>query len=138
MEEIFKLKISNDQKNFTLNINKDMLLCYGQQLISDILLKLHLWKCTGDVENARKFLSNYSEVKKEYLILRNIILENEHPHRIELNHNLMLNKTNNSVTITEYSERLEGIVESFVNRYSKEDNEDIYDEWVKYDIKNFN
>ena len=137
-EEIFKVKISNDQKNFTLNINKDMLLCYGQQLISDILLKLHLWKCTGDVENARKFLSNYSEVKKEYLILRNIILENEHPHRIELNHNLILNKTNNSVTITEYSERLEGIVESFVNRYSKEDNEDIYDEWVKYDIKNFN
>ena len=81
---------------------------------------------------------NSYRIIQRYLILRNIILENEHPHRIELNHNLILNKTNNSVTITEYSERLEGIVESFVNRYSKEDNEDIYDEWVKYDIKNFN
>ena len=65
-----------------------MILCYGQDLISRILTPIHIWRCTGNFEQAKTFFDKYSAVNDHYLKIRKIIMDISIPRRLELFHNL--------------------------------------------------
>ena len=92
-----------------------MILCYGQDLISRILTPIHIWKCTGDSAQAKLFTEKYSAVNEFFLRVRKIICDISIPHRLELYHNLEIGNDAN-VTIKNYPETLEGIINSYVDR----------------------
>jgi dipeptidyl-peptidase-3 len=77
---------------------------------------IHIWKCTGDVEEAKKFSNKYSMVNENFLKIRKIISDNSPPIRLQLYFNLEIDN-NQEVTIKQYPESLEGIINSFVDRY---------------------
>lgn len=114
-QEIVTLNYEEDKKNFAITLNRDMLLCYGQDIVSRILTPLHIWKCTGDDAPAREFFDKYSSVNDYFLKIRKIVVENQIPRRLELYHNLKL-ENNEVVNIETYPETIEGIIESFVDR----------------------
>ena len=131
-KEIIKVDLSDDEKSFEINVNKDNLMKYGKDLVTKILLNLHIWKCTCDVENASKFYEYYSNVDEKFIKIRKICCDNEKPRRINLNHNLILENDDN-IKIVEYPESLESIIQSFVDRYGVELNKEIYNCMSKYD-----
>jgi dipeptidyl-peptidase-3 len=92
-----------------------MILCFGQEIVSRMLLMLHVWKCIGDVDSTRSFFEKYSQVDEKFLKARKIIKENTVPKRLELFHNLTLDDDQN-VSIIEYPETMEGIINSFIDR----------------------
>jgi dipeptidyl-peptidase-3 len=93
-----------------------MILCYGQDLITRILTPIHIWRCTGDFEQAKAFTEKYSAVNDHFLKIRKIIIDVNIPRRLELYHNLEIG-TDSNINIKQYSDSLEGIINSYVDRY---------------------
>ena len=91
-------------------------MCYGQELVARIFTSLHIWKATGDYQEAKEFYEKYSNVNEFFLKIRKISVENEIPRRLELYHNLIF-ESKTSIRIEEYPDTLEGIIKSFVDRY---------------------
>lgn len=92
-----------------------MIICYGQDLVSRILTPIHIWKCTGDAEEAKKFYDKYSTVNDYFLKIHKIICDINIPRRMELFHNLEMG-TDGNVSIKQYPESMEGIINSYVDR----------------------
>ena len=92
-----------------------MILCYGQDLISRILTPIHIWKCSGDAEQAKLFTEKYSHVNEFFLKIRKLICDINIPRRLELFHNLELT-TDGNICIKQYPDSLEGIINSYVER----------------------
>lgn len=130
-EEIIKINLDESNDTFKIQINKYAILIYGKQLLSKIMIKIHIWKCTGDVENASKFIDKYSEFDDRFLKIKKIIEKNNSTISLFLFHNLIMDE-NGNVNYKEYKDSLEGIIESNVDRFGTEYNKDIYNQWVKY------
>lgn len=96
-----------------------------------MLQKIQIFKLIGDVDSAKEFYDHYSSVNGKFLAIRQIIIENEPPRRLELFHNLVRND-DNSIKVIEYPETYEGIIESYIDRFNDDHNKEIYDQWTKY------
>jgi dipeptidyl-peptidase-3 len=90
-------------------------MCYGLDIITRMLRPLHIWKCLGNVEEARKFWDIHTQVDNGFLKIRKVVKENEIPRRLELYYNLEIDSEDN-VVIVDYPETMEGIIKSFVDR----------------------
>lgn len=96
--------------------------------MSDFLGKLHILKSIGDFESADKFFSHYSQVDETMLKVREIVIANKVPRRLELQPNLHL-KTGGVPEYKDYEASFEGVIHSFVERFSKEEIQDVAKEW---------
>ena len=119
-------KISNKYE-IELNLDKDMILCYGQEFISKFINQFHIWKCIGDVKSATEFINKYSEVSEKDKNLKKQHL----PEKLYLYSNIIKEK-DDSYRVKQYPDQLEGIIQSYIDRYGNDYNKDIYDQWVKY------
>jgi dipeptidyl-peptidase-3 len=130
-EEIIKINIDEEKEKFKIQLNKEALLIYGKELISKLMIKIHIWKCTGDVESAVECINHYSEVNEKYLKIKKYVENSKQTTRLFLFHNL-IREEDGTVIFKEYEESLEGIIESNLDRFGTEYNKDVYNQWVKY------
>ena len=132
-EEILKINLDEEKEILKIELNKEMVLFLAKDILSKFLLKLHIWKCTGDVENANKCIEHYSDVDEKFLKIKKIVdkKEKERPKTLFLFHNLNRDE-DGTVTFKEYTQNYEGIIESNLDRFGTEYNKDIYTQWVKY------
>jgi dipeptidyl-peptidase-3 len=72
----------------------------------------------GDYDAAKKMFDHYSEVDEELIKIRQIVIDNKIPRRLELQPNLFLDPLENDVKYKDYEESFEGIIKSVVERYS--------------------
>ena len=133
---LFGEKALNDVDNYEqfLILAKKFLGC-GKEIDSDILLKLHIWKCTGNYKAAEEFYNKYSEVDELFLKIRQIIINASIPRRLELDHTLKL--VDGKVELIEYPATMEGIIQGYVDRLGTSCNKNILDLIVKYDDEKF-
>lgn len=115
---------------FYMNINRDKLRTTGFKSLSDFLAKLHIYKSMGDFDEAKKFFDHYSEVDEEMLRVREIVLANKLPRRIELQPNLF--HKDDKVEYKGYDDTLNGVVQSFLDRWEGDFLQDVYEEWDKH------
>ena len=115
-QEILKIDLDEKENTFNIILNKNNLFEYGQDIAAKILLKLQVWKSTGDCEKAKEFYLKFSEVDEFFLKIRKIIEDLKQPRRLELNNNLILDGINKAISIKIYNETFEGIIESFKDR----------------------
>lgn len=98
--------------------------------MSDFLGKLHILKSMGDYDEAKKFFDHYSEVSEEMLKVRQIVLDNKLPRRLELQPNIF--EKDGSIEYKGYDDTLEGVVQSFLERWEGAYLQDVYEEWDKH------
>jgi len=101
---------------FNLSLNRDKLRTSGQKAMADFLGKLHTLKSIGDYEGAEKFFDYYSQVDETMLKVREIVLANKVPRRLELQPNLQMVKED-APEYKEYDASFEGIIQSYCERY---------------------
>ena len=53
--------------SFKLVINKKNLIEYGKNIVSALLMIIHISKCIGDFETAIKFFNKYGEVSDDLM-----------------------------------------------------------------------
>ena len=132
-EEIIKIDLDEEKETFKIHVNKEMILTLSANLIlSNIMPKIHIWKCTGDVESAKEFIEHHSKLDQKILKIKNILEKEPLPLTYFLYNNLILDQEDGSINYKEYPETLEGIIESNIDRFGKEYNKDVYEQWVKY------
>jgi len=93
-----------------------MILCYGLEIITRMLIPLQIWMSSGNVEEANMFFEKFSEVPEKYLKIKKNIDENFINRRLQLFDNLELEELTMNVEVKEYPETYEGIIQSFVDR----------------------
>ena len=132
-EEIIKIDLDEEKETFKIHVNKEMILILSANLIlSNLMPKLHIWKCTGDAESAKQFIEHHSKLEPKFLKIKQILEKEPLPLTYYLYNNLIIDKDDGSVNYKEYPETLEGIIESNKDRFGIEYNKDVYEQWVKY------
>lgn len=102
----------------------------GFPALKKFLLKMMVYKSTADLENAQSMFEDYAKVNEHFIELRNIVVENKQPRRLELQGHLEL-VNNDKVIYHEFEENIEGIIESFIKRFENFDKE-VFDLWKEY------
>nr|QBH22561.1 peptidase family M49 containing protein [Philasterides dicentrarchi] len=114
--QIQKCLKEHDEEGIEIKLNKDLILTKGKEALSQFLLKMQVYKSTADYQSASKMFNKYSEVSEKFLQIRDIVIKNKKPRRVELQGHLSLD-SNKKVVYTCFQESFEGIIESYMARY---------------------
>ncbi len=133
--ELIKIEFSTGEdgkETFLMTIDRARLRTSGFKALSEFLHKLHVYKSMGDFESGQKFFEHYSGVGEEMLRVRDIIIANKKPRRLELQPNLLLKGAGSlEVEYRGYSEDFEGIITSYCERFPDAFLADVYHTWCE-------
>ena len=123
----FEFTKKDDKDYFWIHFDREKIKTLGFEALKAFLRKLHIYKSMGDYESAKKFFDHYSEVDEEMLKVREIVIANKIPRRLELQPNI--SKKEGDVLYKDYEETFEGVVTSFVERWEEDFMMDVYKQW---------
>ena len=129
-KKIFSFDIDKINYSFKLIINKNNLIEYGKNIVSELLKIIHISKCIGDFETAKRFFNEYGDVSVE---LENIYYMIKWPKNIkkQMNIDLKIDEKEN-IKINEYPSTPIGFIKSVVDRFKCDYNEITFKQWTKY------
>ena len=136
-EEIIKIEFDKEKTSFKIILNKDALPDTVNDIISKLLQNLYISRCIGNVENVVKIIDKYSIIDKDYILdVKKIIDKDEDSKTFYLYQNLKkdekVKENEAKVEYIKYESSIEGIIQSYLDRFDDEINKDIYNQWVKY------
>ena len=112
-----------------MNIDRPKLRTTAFKSMSDFLSKLHIYKSMGDYEAAENFFNHYAEVDEEMLKVRQIVLDNKKPRRLELQPNLFLDSVTSNIVYKDYPDTFEGLIRSHIERFPDSFQADVWTQW---------
>ena len=121
--KIVDFEITGDNENFLIHLDRDLLATEGKELIKQLLIVLQTYKSSGCNTRGQKFYAEYSEVSEFFLNVRQMVIKDKKPRRIELNNNLV-RYSESMIEPKCYPETFEGIILSFADRFKW--NKDLY------------
>jgi len=138
--KIEKCKNEEEKDWIYASIDSEQILTTGKDAMSNFLLKMNVFKATADFNNASKMYEKYSEVNDFFLSLREIVMENKRPLRVELQGHVLENeefkKNGDSIGLNyiRFKDDFEGVVESFVRRFPNVDYDmfNLWEDQLKY------
>lgn len=84
-----------------MHTDRSKLRTIGFEAIDKFLHKLHVYKSIGDYQEAEKFFLHYSRVDEEMLKVREIVMANIVPRRLELQPNILRSTKEGKTTYAE-------------------------------------
>lgn len=110
-------KVSQPTKDdLLITLDRACLKSAGREAISNFLLKLQVFKATGDVEAATKLFNQLSNVEEPWLGWRSIVLANKQPRNMLIQSNTI--KNGDDVELHTYKSTIEGLIESWIERFT--------------------
>ncbi|PVH84998.1 dipeptidyl peptidase III [Cadophora sp. DSE1049] len=97
-----------------VRIDRNKIVSHGKKALGRMLLRLHMYRCTADVEACRSYYEDLSRVDGEYLEWRKIVLAKQQPKWLFVQANTFFD--GNSVVLKEYEPTAEGIFQSWAER----------------------
>lgn len=129
-EDFVKLEpTKHEGKDYLLiRVDKAKIRTVGKTAMGKFLAKLHVFRCMGDLKRGKELFEHYSQVDDEMLKIRDVVLLNKLPRRMELQGNVVLDKSG-EVKYVGYEKSFKGVIESFVERYEEKVDEELYEYW---------
>ena len=129
---------SDGKPDLLIRVNRDVIRTEGKEAIKQFLLKLQVYKSTADIEAAKQMFYKYSEVTKQFLEYRQIVLDRKKPRKLFVQSSTHLSGDGKSAAIKTYSPTHESLIESFNDHLKDEEgiDEALVDLWRK-DCKHF-
>ena len=118
--EFLTIEFTEDEQ-FLIHMDFSKIESVGFPAISEFLVKLHCYKSTGDVKMGRELFNHYSLYDDTARKMREIIVTNQKPRRINVQCNIRLN--NGVPEVINYPETFDGIISSFLERFPCYDEE---------------
>ena len=122
-------KDADGKDSFVLGIKREQLRSHGFEKLSKFLGELHILKSIGDYESAEIFFNKFSQVDDEMLKVREIVVANKQPRRMELQPNLLMQ--NEMPEYKDYEESFSGIIQSYVDRFPAKEIKECWEQWSK-------
>jgi dipeptidyl-peptidase III len=110
------LTIAHDKSSnkLTVSIDRTKISTHGRPAIGSLMLKLHIWRCTADVEECRKYYVQLTEPTGIYLEWRGIMLSKQTARQVFVQPNTFIG--DGEVFLKEYEPTVEGMIQSWAER----------------------
>ncbi len=117
----------------SINMDVNQILTTGKKAMGDFLLKMNVFKATADLKRASEMYGNYSLVNDFFLSLRDIVITNKRPVRVELQGYVIKDEgiednENCGLNYIRFKDNFEGIIESFIQKFPNVD-KDVINFW---------
>ncbi|KAI4597163.1 hypothetical protein KJ359_004675 [Pestalotiopsis sp. 9143b] len=90
---------------------------HGKQALGKMLLRLHMYRSTADVNACREYYESLSSVNEEILSWRETVLANRPPPLLNVQANTFM--AGDQVLLKEYAPTVEGIIQSWAERFAE-------------------
>lgn len=115
------VKVTQPSENdLLITLDRSAIMGAGKEAIGKFLLKLQIYKATGNIEEAEKMYNHYSTVEEPWLSWRSIVLANKQPRKIFVQANTFVK--DNEVQLKQYEPSMEGMIQSWVDRFENKSN----------------
>ncbi|KAF2790206.1 dipeptidyl-peptidase III [Melanomma pulvis-pyrius CBS 109.77] len=105
----------DDLSDLTLRLERSKILTLGRPAVEDYLQKLHIYKSTADVENAKKLYEEITTVEPFYEnYVRPIVLKKKTPRKVFVQANTVVQ--DGKVVLKEYEAGNTGMIQSYFER----------------------
>ena len=111
---VMKVEYDPSQERLILRVERSKILSHGKPALGRMLLKLHMFRCTADVQACRSYYEELSKVDGEYLEWRKIVLAKSEPKWVFSQANTFVN--GDEVVLKEYPPTPEGVIQSWAER----------------------
>ena len=102
------------KEQLIVNVNQTRIRTNGKPALEQMLLILHMYRCTADAESCRSYYENLSAVEDEQLKWREIVLSKKQPKKLFVQANTFNDE--GEITLKEYAPSMEGIIQSWAER----------------------
>ncbi|KAF2791047.1 peptidase M49, dipeptidyl-peptidase III [Melanomma pulvis-pyrius CBS 109.77] len=100
--------------NLTVCVDRSKIVSHGKPALGRMLLRLHIYRCTADVQSCREYYEELSRVHDKYLVWREIVLAKKEPNWVFVQANTFLR--GDEVVLKEYGATAEGVIQSWAER----------------------
>jgi dipeptidyl-peptidase-3 len=101
-------------KSLIVHVDRSKIVSHGKPALGRMLLRLHLYRCTADVESCREYYEELSRVHAEHLAWRGIVLAKQEPRWVFVQANTFLR--GDEVVLKEYAATVKGVIQSWAER----------------------
>ncbi|KAJ6234065.1 dipeptidyl peptidase 3 [Anaeramoeba flamelloides] len=112
---VVEVIMNTEENDFIVKLNRDLIKTKGYQCMSEILLKMGIYKATANVELAKKWFDENSIVNEKMTKIRQIVIDKKKPRKVMLQLNTF--EKDDQIIIKDYEENGEGMIKSFVERF---------------------
>lgn len=103
-----------EASTLTVRIDRSKIFSHGRPAIQKLLLKLHIYRCTADVDECTGFYEDLTRVDGVFLQYRELVLRKKVLDDIFVQANTVL--VNGEVQLREYEPTARGIIKSWAER----------------------
>ena len=102
------------QQKLIVHVDRSKIVTHGKPALGRMLLRLHMYRCTADVQACRSYYEDLSRVDGEYLEWRKIVLAKKQPKWVFVQANTFLD--GDEVIVREYEPTSQGVFQSWAER----------------------
>ncbi len=113
--ECLQVKYTKSTNSLIVHVDQAKILSHGRPAIASLLLRLHIYRCTADVEACRSYYEDLTAVEGVFLEWREIVLANKKPRFVFVQANTVL-EDDETVRLKEYDASAEGMIQSWAER----------------------
>ena len=104
-----------DLSDLTIKLDKHKILSHGRPAVENYLQKLHVFKCTADLEAGKKLYDQMTHVDEWWgTLVRDEVIRRRSARKIYVQANTF--EKDGKVALKEYAPTLEGMIQSFAER----------------------
>ena len=106
----------NELSDLAIKLDRSKILSHGRPAVEAYLQKLHVFKCTADIEQGRKLYEDMTRVEGDLwtIKIRDQVLKKKTPRKIFVQVNTV--EKDGKVELKEYEPTLEGLIQSWAER----------------------
>ncbi|KAK5630389.1 hypothetical protein RRF57_006104 [Xylaria bambusicola] len=101
-------------QSLTVRVDRAKIKTYGKPALGKMLLRLHMYRSTADVDSCRAYYEALSKVDETHVEWRQTVLANKPPPPVFVHANTFLE--GNAVVLKEYAPTVQGLIESWAER----------------------
>jgi dipeptidyl-peptidase III len=111
------IKVEHDAaaKTVHVRVQRSKISTDGKASIGRMLCRLHVWRCTANVEACKDFFESVSAVDGDFEVWRQVVVSNTEPGWKFVQPNTVL-RQDGGVELVAYDSSNEGIIRSFAER----------------------
>ncbi len=108
------IECNPSEEKLIVRIDRAKIITHGKPALGEMLLRLHMYRCTADVQACRSYYEELSMVEGEYLAWREIVLAKGEPKWLFVQANTFLE--GDQVAVKEYEPTYSGVIQSWAER----------------------
>ncbi|KAI1331974.1 peptidase family M49-domain-containing protein [Xylariaceae sp. FL0255] len=110
------VQVEHDEANnkLTVRVDRSKIVSHGKKALGEMLLRLHMYRCTADVQACRGYYEDLSHVDDERLRWRKTVLLNTPSPLLNVQANTFMD--GDTVVLKEYETTYESIIDSWYER----------------------